>query len=106
LDEQLLGYGLQAAIRRWYRGTVTDIIALRPGTVILDQAIPELLRETRQAAFVTINVTDFWRRLPPDKHFCILCFALPDERAGELPGLLRRVLPRRRFAHAASGSAR
>ena len=91
LDEQLLSYGLQAAIGRWYRGTVTDITLLRPGTVILDDAIPELLRAVRQATFVTINVRDFWRRLAPDKHFCMLCFALPDERVTELPGLLRRV---------------
>jgi hypothetical protein len=34
---------------------------LRPGTVILDDAIPELLRAVRQATFVTINVRDFWR---------------------------------------------
>jgi hypothetical protein len=29
LDEQLLSYGIQASIARWYRGTVTDITQLR-----------------------------------------------------------------------------
>jgi predicted ATP-dependent serine protease len=40
LDEQLLSYGIQASIARWYRGAVTDITQLRPNTVILDEAIP------------------------------------------------------------------
>lgn len=91
LDEQLLGYGLHASISAWYRGSVTDLSALRPGTLILDEAIPELLRAARQPTFVTINVGDFWRRMAPDHHFCILCFALSDQRVGELPRLLRRV---------------
>ena len=92
LDEQLLGYGLQASIGKWYRGTVTGLTALRPGTLILDEAIPELLRAAHQPTFLTINVADFWRRMAPDKHFCILCFALSDKRVAELPRLLRRVL--------------
>jgi predicted ATPase len=40
LDEQLLSYGIQASIARWYRGAVTDITQLRPNTVIPDEAIP------------------------------------------------------------------
>jgi hypothetical protein len=36
LDEQLLSYGVQASIPRWYRGVVTNITQLRPNTVILD----------------------------------------------------------------------
>jgi hypothetical protein len=91
LDEQLLGYGLRAAISKWYRGSITDLPVLRPGTLILDEAIPELLRAARQPTFVTINVRDFWRRMVPERRFCILCFALPDQRVAELPGLLRRV---------------
>lgn len=91
LDEQLLGYDLPEAIRRWYRGTVTNITQLRPGTAIPDEAIPELLRAARQPTFVTINVADFWRRLAPDRGFTVLCFALPHRRADEIPSLLRRL---------------
>jgi hypothetical protein len=91
LDEQLLGYGLQSAIARWYRGAVTDITQLRPGTTILDDAIPSLLRAVREPSFVTINVSDFWRRLAPDLGFAILCFSLPHSRADEIAALLRRL---------------
>jgi hypothetical protein len=92
LDEQLLSYGVQASIARWYRGAVTDITQLRPNTVILDEAIPMLLRAVSRPTFVTINVVDFWRRLTPDPRFCIVCCAVPHTRAQEVPELLRRVL--------------
>jgi len=92
LDEQLLSYGVQASSARWYRGTVTDVTQLRPNTVILDEAIPMLLRAVSRPTFVTINVADFWRRLTPDPRFCIVCCAVPDTRAQEVPDLLRRVL--------------
>jgi hypothetical protein len=92
LDEQLLSYGLQASIARWYRGTVTDITQLRPNTVILDEAIPMLLQAVSRPTFVTINVADFWRRLAADPRFCIVCCAVPHARTQEVPDLLRRVL--------------
>ena len=92
LDEQLLSYGLQASIARWYRGAVTDITQLRPNTVILDEAIPMLLQAVSRPTFVTINVADFWRRLAPNPRFCIVCCAVPHTRAQEVPDLLRRVL--------------
>jgi len=92
LDEQLLSYGVQASIARWYRGAVTDITQLRPDTVILDEAIPMLLRAISRPTFVTSNVSDFWRRLAPDPRFCIVCCAVPHTRAEEVPDLLRRVL--------------
>lgn len=50
LDEQLLGYGLQSAIARWYRGRVIAITELRPGSVIRDEAIPVLLRAAPRSA--------------------------------------------------------
>ena len=45
LDEQLVSYGVQASIARWYRGTVTDITRLRSDAVVLDKAIPMLLQD-------------------------------------------------------------
>lgn len=91
LDEQLLGYDLQARIAEWYRGPVLDITQLRPGTVIKDEAIPVLLRPARGPTFVTINVRDFWRKLAADPRFMIACFALPDAEAESVSPLLRSV---------------
>ena len=92
LDEELQGLGLEAAISRWYRGTVLIIKQLRPGTVIKDDAIPALLRHVKQATFVTINLADFWRRLPPEPSFCLVCFKVTADQANEIPELLRRLL--------------
>ena len=75
LDEQLLEPGLQAAIQRWYRGAVVSIRTLRPASLILDEAIPSLLRTVRQPTFVTINVDDFWRHTAPDARFVVICLA-------------------------------
>ena len=88
LDEQLLSYGLRTPIAHWYRGTVTAITHLRPGTVIRDDAIPMLLQASRRPTFVTINVLDFWRRLAPEARFCIVCVAVPHTRALEVPDLV------------------
>jgi hypothetical protein len=92
LDEQLLSYGIQASIARWYRGAATDMTQLRPNTVILDEAVPMLLQAVSRPTFVMINVADFWRCLAPNPQFCIVCCAVPHTRAQEVPALLRRVL--------------
>jgi hypothetical protein len=91
LDEQLLGRDLEIALARWYRGPILFITDLRPGSVIKDDAIPLLLRQQHQASFITINESDFWQKITIDRHFCVVCFALPDSRAGEIPALLRAV---------------
>jgi hypothetical protein len=91
LDEQLLSYGVREPIARWSRGTVLDITQLRPQTVIRDDAIPMLMRAARRPTFVTINILDFWRRIPSDPRFCIACFAVPHTRALEVPELLRQL---------------
>ena len=92
LDEQLLGRGIDEEISRWYRGAVVFVTELRPGTVIKDEAIAPLLRLENQPTFVTINEKDFWRRVPIDPAFCVVCFSLPDSRASEVPEALRTLL--------------
>jgi hypothetical protein len=92
LDEHLLATDFQNAISRWYRGAVIHITDLRPGTLILDAAIPELLRSVRQPTFVTLNVKDFWRRSAPDRRFAIVGFAYPARRVFEIPSVLRALL--------------
>lgn len=92
LDEQLLGRGIELEISRWYRGKVLFITDLRPGTVIKDDAIPKILRQSNQPTFITINVADFWRAIPIDNKFGVICFPLPDSRTVELALKLRVLL--------------
>lgn len=91
LDEQLKNSGVEEEIAGWYRGRVVNVTTLRPGTVIKDDAIPVLLRQASDPTFVTINTTDFWHRIAADRHYCVTCFPLPDDRVDEIPGLLRRL---------------
>jgi len=92
LDEQLQGLGLEEAVARWYRGAVIVVKKLRPGMVIKDEAIPALLRQLKQPTFVTIDYMDFWRRIPADNAFCIVCLELPTERVDAIPVRLRQLL--------------
>jgi hypothetical protein len=92
LDEQLLGRAIEDDIARWYPGAVCFIIDLRPGTVIKDEAIPTLLSRESKPTFVTINETDFWRKMAITDRFCVVCVALPDSRVPEIPALLQRLL--------------
>ncbi len=89
LDEQLLGRELETQIARWYQGAICFITDLRPNTVIKDDAIPRLLRQENQPTFVTINESDFWRKIAITDQFCVVCFALSDSRAREIPQRLR-----------------
>lgn len=89
LDEQLLGRNLERNIAQWYRGNVCVITDLRPGMVIKDDVIPRLLRRQKQPTFVTINETDFWRKIAIDRKFCVVCYSLPDSRAIEIADSLR-----------------
>ena len=91
LDEQLLGRDIENQIARWYQGAVCFIMDLRPNTVVKDDAIPRLLQQESQPTFVTINESDFWRKTAITDQFCMVCFALPDSRAREIPTRLRRL---------------
>ena len=91
LDEELQGLGLERAISSWYRGAVLLIKALRPKTVIKDEAIPALLRQARQPTFVTINHTDFWRKAAAEKAFCIVCLKLTADQVDDIPHWLQRL---------------
>jgi hypothetical protein len=92
LDEQLLGRGIEHDIARWYRGAVQFITDLRPHSVIKDDVIPTLLRQQSQPTFVTINERDFWQYISADTRYCVVCFALSDTQAREIPLSLRALL--------------
>lgn len=103
LDEQLKGRRrLDTQIGRWYHGPVIFVTELRPNTVIKDEAIPVLLRQANLPTFITINETDFWRKFPADERFCLICFALSDAKADEIPQRLRQLLQMPEFASKAN----
>jgi hypothetical protein len=91
LDENVHQQSMMANIAGWYRGQVRSITTLRPYTFIKDDAMPVLLRNSRQPTFVTTNVTDFWRRAPAHSRYSIVCVVLPNERLHEMPPLLRQL---------------
>ena len=92
LDEHLQSKGVEEAIRRWYAGAVINILDLRPDTVIKDEAIPKLLAQQNQPMFVTINVIDFWQRMPASDRFCFVFFAMTSSEILQIPYLLQRLL--------------
>ena len=91
LDENLLGLRLDIPIARWYAGRVCYLTDLRPGTVIKDEVIPQLLRQCKGATFVTTHVPDFWQHILAHTRYSIVCLSLPNERLHQLPTLLRRL---------------
>ena len=97
LDEQLQGRGIDRAIADWYRGAVCIVTDLRPATVVKDDSVPLLLQREDQPTFVTINETDFWRKVEITGRFCVVCVGLPLSRAAEVASLLRRILSNPEF---------
>jgi len=91
LDEQLKDHHLIAAISAWYPGSVTHIQTLRPATIVKDDNIATLLLTVRYPTFITINVDDFWRKLPPHRGYCILTIDLLQGDVDDLPAQLRRL---------------
>jgi hypothetical protein len=91
LDEQLADARIAAAIERWYRGKVINILEVRPHTRVLDDVIGVLLQRLKDPTFVTINYHDFWRKIDAHPDYCVICFNLPMERAREIPASLRMI---------------
>ena len=92
LDENLLALRLNNPIATWYPGRVCYVTDLRSGTVIKDEAIPQILQRLKGATFVTTNVIDFWMPELLHSRYSIVCLSLPNERVREVPELLRRLL--------------
>lgn len=97
VDENLHNQRIMDAIASWYPGQVVSVTSLRPHTVIKDDAIPFLLCHAPQPTFVTINATDFWRKVEPSTDYCIVAIALPKERVHEAPTLLQRLISHPEF---------
>ena len=97
LDESLDDKRVMVPLRARCKGKVVSLRELRPGTIIKDDAVAALLRQYRNATFITINVTDFWRRIAADRRYSIICAQLPTESQGELPELFVRLLHHQEF---------
>lgn len=91
LDENIHGQRITAGFEAWYRGRVVSITILGPNSVIKDDAIPTLLTRADRPTFVTINTRDFWRRVRANSRYYIVNVELPNERAVEVPTLVRRL---------------
>ena len=102
VDENIHDQRIIAAISAWYPGRVISITRLRLRSLIKDDAIPALLRKVPKPTFVTINVADFWKKIPPDSSYCFVNVALPKERTREIPDLIRRFLRLPEFRSKAS----
>ena len=94
LDEQLADPQIISSIEHWYKGKVIVIGEARPQTRVTDDVIPVLLRRLKGPTFVTINYEDFWRKIPANSAYCVICFKLTGKRSGEVPGALREILSR------------
>lgn len=97
LDEQLNDPLLIKAIKRCHNGQVITINEARPRTQIYDDVIVALLHQLKGPIFVTINYTDFWRKVPAHSRYCVICLKLSTERKKEVPAILRELLGQHEF---------
>ena len=59
--------------------------------VIKDEVIPTLLRQLKQPTFITIDYIDFWRRVPANNAYCIVCLELPTDQVEKIQARLRQL---------------
>ena len=93
VDENLNDQRLMGAIAVWFPGQVVSITSLRLRSKVLDEVIPTLLHNAVQPTFVTINVSDFLKKMQPHAGHCIVAVASSEKHAHKVvPTLLRRLL--------------
>lgn len=102
LDESIYDERLAESISHWYSGTVVSILALRPATLIKDEAIPMLLRRAIQPTFLTINVTDFWQVMASNGGYCIIAIPITQGDSLLAGDWLRRCLRMAEFSSKAN----
>ena len=88
LDDQLDWQKILPPLEGWM--TAVRLQDLRPGEHILDDRVPELLLTLNKPTFVTID-HGFWNRWLCHSGYCILHFAVRNEKQAELPLLMRRL---------------
>jgi hypothetical protein len=98
LDEQLADPRIRREIERWYPGQVRVITEARPHTRVPDEVVDALLHHLKDPTFVTINYTDFWRKIRPHRGYCVICLKLAAEETLSVPEVVRGVLRRPEFS--------
>ncbi|MBI1926164.1 hypothetical protein HYR99_18170 [Candidatus Poribacteria bacterium] len=88
LDEHLDPEKMLPALRSWT--TVQRIVDVRPGEVIKDDRVLQLLHTLKQPTFVTID-DGFWDKNLRHPGYCILYFAFSDDQQDQIPPLLRQL---------------
>jgi hypothetical protein len=94
LDDQLDISEVFFPIRKWI--TARRLQELRPGELIRDERVPEILRTLKSPTFITID-HGFWNARLCHPDYCIVYFALRDDQQQLIPGLLRALLRRVEF---------
>ena len=94
LDEQLADPQIIRSIEQWYKGKVIAIGEARPHTRITDDVNSGIAAPVEGPTFVTINYEDFWRKIPANSAYCVICFKLTGKRSAEVPEALRAILSR------------
>jgi len=82
VDDELDPERVTRVLVRWT--TVQRLSALRPGQVIKDERVPQLLSQPKWPTFVTID-GGFWDRTFCDERYCLLYFALREDEQGDPP---------------------
>jgi hypothetical protein len=91
LDDQLSASAVLEPIAGWL--SACRLRDLRPGQLIRDDRIPEILLTLRQPTFITID-GGFWDKALCHPGYCIIYFPLRDDQQGLLVELLRQALRR------------
>jgi hypothetical protein len=94
VDDELDPEKVTQVLQQWT--TAQRLSTLRPGQVIKDERVPQLLAELKQPTFITID-DGFWNRTHCDDRYCILYFVLREDNQAEIPGLLRRLVKLEEF---------
>ena len=89
VDEHLGRTEALEPLQKWI--TARKIEELRPGEVIKDDRVLQLLTTLRQPTLVTID-QGFYAKRHRDARHCLLYFAVPESRQRVIPRLLRRLL--------------
>jgi hypothetical protein len=58
----------------------------------IHDAVAALLHHLKSPIFVPINYTDFWRKIPAHRRYCVICLKLSIDRKKEVPKILRELL--------------
>src|SRR5258708_6196456 len=99
LDEQIDLQVVLPSLRRWT--SVKPLQDVRPGELVRDDRIPEILLTLAKPTFVTID-HGFWDRRLCHPEYCILYFALRNDQQEFLPRMLRALFKQTGFNTRAS----